>query len=391
MTALIFFSVFFILFGLVNYYIFLRGYQALGSGKRLRLAYTVVFWLLAVSYIAGTILKEDWPSAASMILVWVGSFWLGALLYFFLFVVLFDFIRLINKFAPIIPKRLQENPFVFKRYLFGGVLLFVVLLLTAGYFNAKNPVVRNLSITLPFEGEEPSDISMLVISDIHMGPKIGIGRLNKMVDLANSQNPDVVLLAGDIIDEDITFLKRKGMGKVLSNLRASYGVFGVMGNHEYISEGEDAYAFLTSNKVTMLRDTAVKVRNSSYLIGREDFQKRNFAGADRQDISQLMRLTSSGFPVVVLDHQPFHPELAARAGAHLMISGHTHHGQLWPLNFITRAVYTLSFGHKIVEGMHLVVSNGIGTWGPPVRIGNRPEMVLISVSFQNDAPIPVMP
>ncbi|HAJ99427.1 MAG TPA: hypothetical protein DCM62_05325, partial [Bacteroidales bacterium] len=184
MTALIFFSVFFILFGLVNYYIFLRGYQALGSGKRLRLAYTVVFWLLAVSYIAGTILKQGWPSAASMVLVWVGSFWLGALLYFFLFVVLFDFIRLINKFAPIIPKRLQENPFVFKRYLLGGVLLFVVLLLTAGYFNAKNPVVRNLSITLPFEGEEPSDISMLVISDIHMGPKIGIGRLNKMVDLA---------------------------------------------------------------------------------------------------------------------------------------------------------------------------------------------------------------
>lgn len=381
MEAWIFFGVVFLFFGLVNYYVFLRGLQAMGLGKRLKIVYGVVFWTLAASYFVGSFMKQSWAGAASMGFIWVGSFWLGALLYFVLFAFLFDIIRLIHKITPIIPKKVHANYPLFKKHLLSAVVLFVALLLTAGFINARYPVVRNISVSLPYAEKNPAEISILVISDIHMGPKMGIRQLNRIVELANQQNPEIILLAGDIIDEDIDFLKRQGLKKALSKLGAPYGVFGVMGNHEYISGGEEAYAFLTANGVKVLRDTTIRVKELFYLIGREDFQKRTFEGVGRKELSELMKLTTDGFPVVVLDHQPFHPEVAAREGAHLMISGHTHHGQLWPLNFVTRAVYTLSFGYKVVEGMHLVVSNGIGTWGPPVRIGNRPEMVLIDVAF----------
>jgi len=380
METWIFFGVVFMFFGLVNYYVFLRGLQAMGLGKRFKIVYGVVFWILAASYFVGSFMKQSWAGAASMGFIWAGSFWLGALLYFVLFAILFDIIRLIHKITPIIPEKVHANYPRLKRHLLSAVVLFVALLLAAGHINARFPVVRNLSVSLPYAGKKPAEFSMLVISDIHMGPKMGVRQLNRIVELANRQNPEIILLAGDIIDEDIDFLKRLGLKEALSKLHAPYGVFGVMGNHEYISGGEDAYAFLTANGVKVLRDTTIRVKELFYLIGREDFQKRTFVGVGRKDLSELMKLTTDGFPVVVLDHQPVHPEAAAREGAHLMISGHTHHGQLWPLNFVTRAIYTLSFGHKVVEGMHLVVSNGIGTWGPPVRIGNRPEMVLIDVA-----------
>lgn len=379
METWIFFGVVFLFFGMVNYYVFLRGLQAMGLGKRLKIVYGVIFWTLAASYFVGSFLKQSWAGAASMGFIWIGSFWLGALLYFVLFAFLFDIIRLIHKITPIIPEKAHANYPRFKRHLLSAVVMFVALLLAAGYINARYPVVRNLSVSLPHASKKPAEFSMLVISDIHMGPKMGVRQLNRIVELANRQNPEIILLAGDIIDEEIDFLKRQGLKMALSKLNAPYGVFGVMGNHEYISGGEEAYAFLTANGVKVLRDTTIKVKELFYLIGREDFQKRTFVGVGRKDLSELMKLTTDGFPVVVLDHQPVHPEAAAREGAHLMISGHTHHGQLWPLNFVTRAIYTLSFGHKVVEGMHLLVSNGIGTWGPPVRIGNRPEMVLIDI------------
>ena len=87
-------------------------------------------------------------------------------------------------------------------------------------------------------------------------------------------------------------------------------------------------------------------------------------------------------PVILLDHQPFNLEKSVKEGVDLQLSGHTHHGQLWPLNYITSAIYEVSTGYRKIENTHFYVSTGFGTWGPPIRLGNRPELVNIILKFR---------
>ncbi len=154
-----------------------------------------------------------------------------------------------------------------------------------------------------------------------------------------------------------------------------------MGNHEYIGGASRASRYLEDHGITLVRDSVVLVNELFYIIGREDRDKKRFAGKNRKSLASLMEKTSPGYPVVVIDHQPFGIEEAAMSGADLLLSGHTHHGQLWPLNYITSAVYRISHGYGKVQGMHVYVSNGVGTWGPPVRTGNRPEIVYMELEF----------
>ncbi len=381
MAFFIFFSIVIVIYSLVNYYIFTRGLQALPAGSALRAWYIPVFWTLAATYIAGRFLERIWLGPLSDALVWTGSFWLGAMLYFFLLVVLIDIFRVVNHFIPIIPAFARENFANFKLWLLGGSVLLVALIVVAGYINALNPRIRTVEISIPKQANGLESLNAVVMSDIHLGTIIGNGRLERIVNKVNGLNPDIILLPGDILDEDLEPVIRQNAGATLEQLSAPMGVFGVMGNHEYIGGAEPAYRYLTEHGIKMLRDSVVKVNDSFFLVGREDFQKGRFAGKERLSIEELMEGVDKNLPVIVLDHQPYHPEKAAAAGADLMLSGHTHNGQLWPLNFITDGMFVIGYGLGQVDGMQMYVSNGVGTWGPPLRIGNRPEIVNLKIRF----------
>ncbi len=381
MAFFIFFSIVIVIYSLVNYYIFTRGLQALPAGSALRAWYIPVFWTLAATYIAGRFLERIWLGSLSDALVWTGSFWLGAMLYFFLLVVLIDIFRVVNHFIPIIPAFARENFANFKLWLLGGSVLLVALIVVAGYINALNPRIRTVEISIPKQANGLESLNAVVMSDIHLGTIIGNGRLERIVNKVNGLNPDIILLPGDILDEDLEPVIRQNAGATLEQLSAPMGVFGVMGNHEYIGGAEPAYRYLTEHGIKMLRDSVVKVNDSFFLVGREDFQKGRFAGKERLSIEELMEGVDKNLPVIVLDHQPYHPEKAAAAGADLMLSGHTHNGQLWPLNFITDGMFVIGYGLGQVDGMQMYVSNGVGTWGPPLRIGNRPEIVNLKIRF----------
>lgn len=381
MAFFIFFSIVIVIYSLVNYYIFTRGLQALPAGSALRAWYIPVFWTLAATYIAGRFLERIWLGPLSDALVWTGSFWLGAMLYFFLLVVLIDIFRVVNHFIPIIPAFARENFANFKLWLLGGSVLLVALIVVAGYINALNPRIRTVEISIPKQANGLESLNAVVMSDIHLGTIIGNGRLERIVNKVNGLNPDIILLPGDILDEDLEPVIRQNAGATLEQLSAPMGVFGVMGNHEYIGGAEPAYRYLTEHGIKMLRDSVVKVNDSFFLVGREDFQKGRFAGKERLSIEELMEGVDKNLPVIVLDHQPYHPEMAAAAGADLMLSGHTHNGQLWPLNFITDGMFVIGYGLGQVDGMQMYVSNGVGTWGPPLRIGNRPEIVNLKIRF----------
>jgi hypothetical protein len=131
----------------------------------------------------------------------------------------------------------------------------------------------------------------------------------------------------------------------------------------------------------MLRDTAVLVNESVYLAGRNDRDSKRFSTKERKDLNSILRDVNFSLPVLMMDHQPFNLQQVADAGVDFQLSGHTHHGQLWPLNYITKAIYEVSWGYKQKNNTHFYVSSGYGGWGPPVRSGNRPEILDIYITF----------
>jgi hypothetical protein len=249
-----------------------------------------------------------------------------------------------------------------------------------GHVNALTPRIKTLHLTIPKTVEGFDTLNVVAASDIHLGVIIGRKRLDSMVAKINALNPDLVLLPGDIVDEDLAPVIKHNLGKTLRDLKSRWGVFAITGNHEYIGGVEEACTYLSDHGVSVLRDRVVKLNDSFYLVGREDRSIRR-TGKSRKPLQELMAEVDTTLPVILMDHQPFQLEEGGTNGVDLQISGHTHHGQLWPINFITKRVYELSWGYKKKNNTHVYVSCGFGTWGPPVRLGNRPEIVNIKISF----------
>jgi predicted MPP superfamily phosphohydrolase len=377
---ILFLAAFFTVYGLVNLYIFIRGWQVLFLAPSLRLYYSLGFFIVASSFIGGRLLENVWLSAVSDVLVWMGAFWIAAMLYFFLSLLLLDLLRLVNHWVPFFPSFVTAHPSTAKGVVALVITGSILLLLAAGHVNARIPRVQTLHLTIPKKVQGLETLNVVAASDIHLGSIIGKKRLDSMVARINALNPDLVLLPGDIVDEDLAPVIKHNLGDTLRNLSSRWGVFAVTGNHEYIGGVEEAYAYLSEHGVTVLRDRVVKVKDAFYLVGREDRSIRR-AGKNRKPLQELMALTDPNCPIILMDHQPFQLEEGETNGVDLQISGHTHHGQLWPLNLITRRVYELSWGYKKKNSTHVYVSCGFGTWGPPVRLGNRPEIVNIRISF----------
>ncbi len=379
----IFLSAFFAIYGLVNLYIFVRGLQAIPQGSTLKSAYAITFWFFALSFIGGRLLENYGPGAVSDLLVWTGSFWIAAMLYFFLAVVVLDLMRLVNHFLPFYPPVIRESYTQAKYITTAAAIGLVAVLLVAGHINSLLPRVRTLELDIDKKSDGMKTLNVAVASDIHLGTIVGRHRFDHIIELINSLNPDLVLLPGDIVDEDMAPVMKQNLGEALRSLKPRLGVFAVTGNHEYIGGVDEACSYLSAHNVTMLRDRAVKVDGSFFLVGREDRSRIQFEGKPRKTLDELMAGVDRTSPVIMMDHQPFRLSEAAARGVDLQLSGHTHQGQLWPVSLIIKAIYEVGWGYARIGGTHVYVSNGVGTWGPPVRIGNRPEVVNIRLRFKS--------
>jgi predicted MPP superfamily phosphohydrolase len=379
MAQFVFFAVILAIFGSVNLYVYIRGLQAIGQDSSFRNAYIVLFWTIAASFFAGRTLENYWSSFLSDLLIWVGSFWFAALLYFLLSVVLLDILRIFNHFLPFFPASITENYPLAKRAVSAGIVGLVGLLLIAGHINSILPQVTTLNLSVGKKAGNLKKLNIVAASDIHLGTIVGRSRLVRIVNKINSLNPDVVLLPGDIVDEDLTQITKNSLGEPFREIRSRFGVYASTGNHEYYGGIEKASTYLTSHDIILLRDQAIKVADSFYLVGREDIR---FGGQQRKKLLELMKDVDKSYAVIMMDHQPFGLKEAAECGVDLQLSGHTHYGQIWPLNYIVRSIFELAWGYRKIGDTHYYVSNGAGTWGPPVRIGNRPEIVNIRLEFE---------
>jgi len=377
----IFFSIVLLIYGLLNYLIFIRGLQAFPVGNPYRATYKWVFFVLSVSYIVARVLERIWLSPVSDIFTWLGSFWLAAMIYFLLAVLLIDLVRLVNYFVPVYPGFVTANYALTKIYLFASVVFLVVITIIKGHINAVRPHITHLDLAVHKHAGTMKKLHIVMVSDIHMGTVIGPRRIAAMVKRINGLSPDLILIAGDAVDEDLAPVIRHNLGANLENLKAPLGVYGITGNHEYIGGAEAAVTYLRKHGINLLRDSVVLVNNSFYIAGREDRDRERFTGKKRKSVAALLQDVDKSLPVILLDHQPFQLGLAEEAGADLQLSGHTHHGQMWPASYITKAIYELSYGYIMRGNTHFYVSSGYGSWGPPVRIGTRSEIVDIWLSF----------
>lgn len=379
---LIFFTIVLLVYGGINTYIYIRGMQALPAGSPVRSWFTPLFWFIVSTFILARILERVYPSAFTCIITWIGSFWLGFMLFFVLSLLLIDLIRLSHWVWPWLPDWIISNPFRTKWILFWIVLGSSTVLVAASYMNARIPVIRHLQVTIRKPSTLPGTLRIVMASDIHLGTIIASRKAERLVHTINSLNPDIVLFAGDIVDEDIAPVINQNLGASLQEISAPLGVYGITGNHEFIGGVGPAVRYLEEHGIRMLRDSAIFIDNRFWLVGRDDRDGVRFTGKQRKELSQLLEKIDLSYPVILMDHQPFNLTEHAAQGIDLQLSGHTHHGQIWPLNHITSAIYEVSRGYKRIGNGHFYVSNGYGTWGPPIRLGNRPEIVEITVQFE---------
>lgn len=377
--AIIFFGIVFSVYGIVNYYIGKRLLSIIPeSYKNIALA---VFVFIVASFIVGRILENFWVSYLSDVLVWIGSFWIAIMFYTLICLVFIDFIRIINHFLPFFPEAIKSNPQKVRTVLAIIISIFVFIIVTAGFINTKIINIRKFHVTLNKKAHGLKSLNIVMASDLHLGTIYGKQFAYKIAWMINELKPDVILFAGDIIDEDIEPVLIDNVGDALLKLDAKYGVYGITGNHEYIGGVKEAVDYLTAHNVRMLRDTAVLIDNSFYLVGREDFSSNRFSDINRLPLNEIVKDIDFTKPVIMMDHQPFNLEQAQQNGIDLQLSGHTHNGQLWPANYIVEKIYELAWGYKLINKTHYYVSCGLGGWGPPVRTGSRPEIVNIKLDF----------
>jgi predicted MPP superfamily phosphohydrolase len=381
-NMVIFLAIVLTIYGLLNYYIFIRGWQAIPRDSVLRTYYLILFIFIALTFFTGRLLENRVPVFVSDILIWIGSFWWGAILYFLLIIVMLDIIRLINRLLPFYPSIIADNYASAKQVIAAIAIVVVIITVVAGYFNARNVRIKTLTISVPKDAGAWRSLNIVAASDIHLGTIIGRGMLDQIVAKINALNPDIVLLPGDIIDEDPIPVMRQNLGESLKQIKAPLGVYAVTGNHEYYGGVQAACEYLEAHGIKMLRDTTIKIADSFYLVGRDDREKARITGQRRKSLEELLSDVDKSYPIIVLDHQPYALQKVAESGIDLQISGHTHYGQLWPLGYITNLIYELSWGYKLIGSTHFYVSSGAGTWGPPMRLGNVPEIVNYRISFR---------
>lgn len=377
----IFFTVALSIYSLINFYVMQRCWDLLATHPALRISCLILMLFLAASFILGRILERIQLTWFSTVLVWFGSFWLAAMTYFLIIALGIDILRLSNFFVQWFPRIVTADPAKTKEWLAVTIAVVVITVVALGHLNAVRPRVRTLNLSIKKTVNRAKVLNIVAVSDIHLGTIIGKSRLQKIVALINNLNPDVVLLPGDVFDEDIGPVIKENLGETLRTIRSKYGVIAITGNHEYIGGEEAACKYLSDHGITVLRDNSIKIDDICTVVGREDISARQFGGKSRKPLDELMKEVDTRLPVILLDHQPFHLEEAEKNGVDLQLSGHTHHGQLWPFNYISAKIFELSWGYKLKGNTHIYVSCGVGTWGPPVRTGNSPEVVNVRLTF----------
>ena len=375
----IFLTIVLVIYSLINIYIFLKGYHAIPDTRSFRTLYSIVFIVLASTFVAGKILEARHSTVFSDILNIIGGFWMAFMLYGFVFLLLSDILLLAFRITGSVG---IEKIILFRKWSFIATVAISVVLITAGFINAIIPVITKYDIAINKSADEIKSLRIAAVSDIHLGSVIRKRSMNKLSGMLKTMEPDLVLLLGDIVDGEIGPVLRGDLLKYFTCPKCNDGLFAITGNHEFIGGAKRTIPYIESKGIKILKDEVAILKGGIQLIGRLDRDSRRYYGKERLPLEELMKQVDKTKPVILLDHQPFQLADSEKNGIDLHLSGHTHNGQMWPLNLITRKIYELSYGYMKKGNTHYIVSSGFGLWGPRIRSGSRSEVLLINLSFE---------
>lgn len=363
---------------ILNYYIGKRIFQGVSTFLYIGEAiYWGVFWTVASTYLVSKLFDKYLNSKLNNIFDLLGSYWLVILLYLIIVFPMVDLVLLLNNKLNV-TDRFGINV--------NGVYLVITLvvigilisLLVRGSINAKKSYVDIVDIKRDRKLLN-EDLNIVMVSDIHLGIRIGNNRIRKMIEEINSLNPDLVIIAGDIVDTEIGPFITNNMAEEFSKIKSKYGVFATLGNHDLIKGyGDIITDKLRKNGVNVLRDEAILVNNSFYVIGRDD-SVINRLGLNRASLNKITKDIDKNKFQIVIDHTPNSINESRDVGVHLHFSGHTHSGQIVPWNLVTKKMFEIHHGYVQKDDLGVIVSSGYGTWGPPVRIGSKSEIVNVLI------------
>ncbi len=375
---LIFISIVLAVYSLGNIYIFLKGYNILPPPREHKLLFTILFVVLSLTFVAAKILESRHSSVFTDILNIIGGFWMAFMLYSILFLLLSDLIALSLKIPGILN---SNNIMVYRKWAFLSASGISVILIVSGFINALHPAVTKYDISVNKKADEIKTLRIAAVSDIHLGSIIRKRSIKILSEILEDMHPDVVFLLGDIVDGELGPVLRGDLLEYFTGPHTKDGLYAITGNHEFIGGGDRTIPYIESKGIRVLKDEMVLLPGGIQLIGRLDRDARRFYGKERMPLKELMKDIDHSLPIIVLDHQPFNLEESEEQGVDLQLSGHTHNGQMWPLTYITRKIYEVSYGYLKKGNTQYIVSSGFGLWGPRVRLGSKSEVLLINVTF----------
>ena len=370
-----FFVVLLLLYAGMNFYIARRLYQwvSLLFPKINAIVFSAIYTLTALSVIFAFLPAN---SGVGIALRWFGAHWMGGFLYFIIFFLTADIVMLLGRLIKLIPNpRPQSVSFVAGLL----VLLMVTGFVSYGRYNANQ--IKHTAYTIQLSEPSPaSGINLVMISDLHLGAVNSENNLVDIVERINDLEPDIVCVVGDIIDGDYTAIQNPSQAsELLKSIKSTYGVYACLGNHDAGSTFNEMVRFFDQSNIILLNDESVVIDNRLVLIGRIDGSPIGGAGdLQRGDIVEILAETDTNMPIVVMDHNPGNIEQYGE-DIDLVLSGHTHKGQIFPGNLITNVIYAVDYGYYKQDAYspNIIVTSGVGTWGPPMRIGTDNEIVSI--------------
>ena len=327
----------------------------------------------------------------------IGSLWAVSLLYGFAASCFLELIRLIDSYTGnTIAAALREFTGLPAITLSAClVLAFLLFFFIKGIYNAVVPQIHKYSVKVPHISEA---LTLVLLSDAHLVNLTSPVRLDRLCHRVGRINADAVLLAGDIVDNRLELVKKQKIAERLAAIQTKHGVFFAPGNHEYIQAAKGSrektgsaaspafqdrvgllLSYFREAGIHVLSDEKATLGGLCTIAGRRDIDIQKHTDSHRNSLSQVLFGADPTIPVIVLDHQTEYYKEAQEAGADLLLSGHTHKGQVFPLTAFSRRRYAHNYGLYRDENLTHIVSSGCGSWGPPIRFGSRAEIVLITL------------
>jgi predicted MPP superfamily phosphohydrolase len=369
----LFFLMVFVIYGGMHAYVFLRARSALAFGPMAGIATTVFMLFMIFALFLIRVLEQQEYENVARIFAYIAYFWMAALFLFFCSSLVLDFAGMITRATGWIFGIDISRFLLSSRTSFFICIVFSLGICIYGYFEDRTIRMERVRIETAKLPPGIDRLTIVQITDVHLGLIVRSQRLEKMLNVVREAKPDIFISTGDLVDAQINHLK--GLAEILRGIKTQYGNYAITGNHEYYAGLKMALAFTKEAGFAMLQNEAKNVGPIT-LVGVDDRTAVQFKLEPpivEKDI--LAKLPRDRF-ILFLKHQPLIEESSIGL-FDLQISGHTHKGQIFPFNFITRLIFPMNAGtYDLGKGSLLHVSRGTGTWGPPIRFLAPPEVTV---------------